>query len=959
MIIIFILLGLFIGAAIASIGGAILGGTLGLITGMLVQLKQRFAELSKKHSTLDEQFKALSRHYEKHQFNINQTVPLNTQSEQSPQDLHSEPIPQTEQQENTAKEKEASFDIFEDFEQESSAPIPLQSKQAATKISTKPATRVHFDNELNNNLNTATKQSNPQSRPKKNVAEPAIIGFVKKFFSEGNPIVKVASIVLFFGVAFLLKYAAEQNYIPIEWRLTCVALVAVGLLVWGIKLIKKNRQYGLVVQGLSIGVLYLTCYAASGLYSLLPLPIAFSLLLVIAILGAVLAIKQDSPSLAIIAIIGGFLAPILTSSGSNAYIKLFSYYAVLNVGILIISLFKSWRYLCWLGFIFTFVIGSLWGYKSYQPEYFSTTEPFLLFHFLLYLSIPILFLRKKYAPEKPIVQTSLVFALPTISFLLQLYLARDFINGDTFSALGWSICYFVASFVIYKLKNKSEAEGKNLLTSYIAIGVIFFSIYIFYLFEQDITSILWSLEAVGLTWLGLRQKEWLPKLAGLALIALSTFLYLENYSQYLIVKPFLNASFLSGLILTVSALTIGYFYHNAIAQKSDQEPSDFIQHNATLISSLLLVFFSFFIALLGFFELQSFDKPSILLNGFILFIALVASIYFFIANAINWKQLSNLSLAIIPLVALAAIALFVNDPYQNPLAHIGYISFPIAILSGYYFNKTSVKSSLIDNNFYQLFLSILILVTTFIVSWLLAVYAQKLSVNGHWYPIVFGIIPAVSFYLCHLKSLKLKTGDLDKIPFNIASKILLAYVALWLLITTFSILHPENLPFVSILNPLDISHMVIIFLIYKMITSEPDNYALQAIKSPPFRYILPAALFVCINMLVARSYHHYSETPFTMVDLMQAPNFLLTLTILWSLLAIVVMYLAKTKQSRTFWFTGAALLVAILLKLITFDMADSGTLARILSFLIVGTIMLAIGYFVPLPPEEEKEQVNP
>ncbi|MRX28048.1 DUF2339 domain-containing protein [Kangiella sp. HZ709] len=959
MIIIFILIGLFIGASIGYIPGAIFGSALGFITGMLIQLKQRYEELSKKHSTLDKQFKTLSQHYERHQFDINQTPPLNTQPEQIPQPLHSELPSKVTELESPTEEKEASFDISVDYDQGSPAPIPLKSQQVTPKTNS----TVHFENELNNNLGAASHQSDPNkqketapTKPSKQAEQPAVIGFVKRFFSEGNPIVKVASIVLFFGVAFLLKYAAEQNYFPIEWRLICVALVSVGLLIWGIKLTKKNRQYGLIIQGLSIGVLYLTSYAASGLYSLIPLPVTFTLLLIIAIVGALLAIKQDSPSLAIIAVFGGFLAPILTSSGSNAYIKLFSYYAVLNVGILIISLFKSWRYLCWLGFIFTFVIGSLWGYKSYQLEYFSTTEPFLLFHFILYLSIPILFLRKKYAPEKPIVQTSLVFALPTISFLLQLYLVRDFINGNTYSALGWSICYFIASFVIYNLKNKSEPEGKNLLTSYIAIGVIFFSIFVFYLFEQDITSILWSLEAVGLTWLGLRQKEWLPKLAGLVLIALSTVLYFENYSQYLVVNPFLNASFLSGLILTVSALTIGYFYHNVIVHKADGEQSDIIQQNAALISLLLLIFFSFFIALLGFFELQSINETAILLNGFTLFVAALSSIYFFSARAINWQQLSNVSLAIIPLVAVVSVALFVNDPYQNPLMHIGYISFPIAIFCGYYFCQVSVNLKLIDNNFYQLFLIMLIVATSFIISWVIAAFARHLSVNGDWYPIMFGLIPAACLYLCHLKSQKLTIDDVGRMPFNISSKILMAYVGLWLLVSTFSVIHPENLLFVSILNPLDISHIVIMTLIYKVITSAPDNNLVRSIKSPPIKYVLPAALFISINMLVARSYHHYTETPFTIIDLMQSPNFLLTLTIIWSLLAIVVMYFAKAKQSRTFWFTGAALLVAILLKLIMFDMADSGTLARILSFLIVGTIMLAIGYFVPLPPEKEREQ---
>ena len=47
-----------------------------------------------------------------------------------------------------------------------------------------------------------------------------------------------------------------------------------------------------------------------------------------------LALLQNSQALAVLAVSGGFLAPILTSTGSGNYVALFSYYAVINAGIL-------------------------------------------------------------------------------------------------------------------------------------------------------------------------------------------------------------------------------------------------------------------------------------------------------------------------------------------------------------------------------------------------------------------------------------------------------------------------------------------------------------------------------------------------------------------------------------------------------------------------------------------------
>ena len=180
--------------------------------------------------------------------------------------------------------------------------------------------------------------------------EDRALGFIKNYFTTGNVMVKVGAIVLFFGVAFLLKYAAEHTQVPVEFRLLGVALGGIALLVFGWRLRHARTHYGLILQGAGIGVLYLTIFAALRLYQLLPAGAAFFLLLGIVAFSAILTIKQDSRALAILGISGGFLAPILTSTGQGSHVMLFSYYAVLNAGILIIAWYKAWRPLNVLGF---------------------------------------------------------------------------------------------------------------------------------------------------------------------------------------------------------------------------------------------------------------------------------------------------------------------------------------------------------------------------------------------------------------------------------------------------------------------------------------------------------------------------------------------------------------------------------------------------------------------------------
>ena len=104
-------------------------------------------------------------------------------------------------------------------------------------------------------------------------------------------------------------------------------------------------------------------------------------MVLIAALSAALAVLQGSPAFALLAITGGFLAPILASSGNGDHVVLFSYYVVLNAAILVIAWFKAWRPLNLAGFVFTFVIATLWGVLHYRPEDFATTEPFLILFF--------------------------------------------------------------------------------------------------------------------------------------------------------------------------------------------------------------------------------------------------------------------------------------------------------------------------------------------------------------------------------------------------------------------------------------------------------------------------------------------------------------------------------------------------------------------------------------------------
>jgi uncharacterized membrane protein len=165
----------------------------------------------------------------------------------------------------------------------------------------------------------------------------------KAWVLGGNPVTRIGLIVLFCGVSFLLKYAAARNMLPIELRLAAVLAAGIALVVVGWRLRANNRTYALLLQGGGIGVVYLSLFAAAKLYHLLPLTLCLILMLALVGFSAALAILQNALPLAQFGTMGGFLAPVLMSTGSGSHVMLFSYYALLNAGVFAIAWFRAWR----------------------------------------------------------------------------------------------------------------------------------------------------------------------------------------------------------------------------------------------------------------------------------------------------------------------------------------------------------------------------------------------------------------------------------------------------------------------------------------------------------------------------------------------------------------------------------------------------------------------------------------
>src|SRR5882724_6440964 len=162
----------------------------------------------------------------------------------------------------------------------------------------------------------------------------------------------IGGLALFLGVAFFVKYSFEHNLIPPELRVAIGFVVGVGLLIGGLLL--KRKENAVTAQTLcatGILVLYTVTFACRSYYhfaffGLIP---TFLLMTLITAVAFLLAVRLNAIVVAILGLAGGFLTPVLLSTGQDRPLGLFVYIALLDIGLLAASQRQRWNALPILG----------------------------------------------------------------------------------------------------------------------------------------------------------------------------------------------------------------------------------------------------------------------------------------------------------------------------------------------------------------------------------------------------------------------------------------------------------------------------------------------------------------------------------------------------------------------------------------------------------------------------------
>jgi len=759
-----------------------------------------------------------------------------------------------------------------------------------------------------------------------------------------NLLVKLGVVVLFFGVAFLVKYAAQHGFFPLELRLTAAALGGCVLLAVGWRLRAKRPVYAQVIQGGGVGILYLTTFAAMRLYHLIPTVAGFAFLVTICLIACLLAILQDAQPLAVLGTAGGFLAPELASIGSGSHVILFGYYLLLNFGVIAIACFRAWRSLNLLGFACTFVVGAAWGNRFYQPEYFATVEPFLIIFFLCYTAVPILYTRRQPEERKDYLDATIVFGAPIIAFLLQAGLVRRFEYGLAWSALALGLFYLGLALILFR---KALLAIPLFAEAFLAFGTVFTTLAVPLAFDGRWTAAVWSVEGAGMVWAGVRQGRRLARGFGYLLLVGSGVAFLGEIGLPTGAWPVLNGFYCGCLLISLSALVSARFL---------ERHADGVELWETWIGNFLFAWGMAWWFVAGFHEIAGHMLPSWTNGAYLSFIALSCGACALLHHRLDWRLPDFSAIGLLPaMVAFSAWLLITGE--SHPAGQGCFLAWPLAFIVWYVILKTGEKRLPgLHAIFHAAPLWLMATLIAWETSWQIA---SRLVRMETWALTAWGVVPAL------LALILIRYGERLSWP---VARHLEAYLgwgsgpltlAGWLWILAVNLTQAGNpwpLPYLPFLNPIDAATLLILVTMAALYLKIPSVFPAftDELRQPVVRAAFGATIFIWLNAILLRTIHHWAGVEFTPVALFASQLVQTSIAIFWSLTALVIMTIATRRSLRTFWLAGAILLGMVVAKLFLVDLASHGTVARIVSFVAVGILLLVIGWFAPVPPRTGK-----
>jgi uncharacterized membrane protein len=335
------------------------------------------------------------------------------------------------------------------------------------------------------------------------------------------------------GVSYFLKYAFDNNWIGAAGRVTIGLLAGIAIVVWSERF--RSRGYHIFsfsLKAVGIGVLYLSLWAAFQVYNLIPSGVAFVAMLLVTASTAALAIAQHAEILAALALSGGFLTPVLLSTGKNREIELFLYLALLDAATLALVIFRPWRRLLVLSFVGTLALYMGWYASFYTRTQLRTTLGFATLFFAIFAIAPLLARSKSQEANVFATVPHFIAFVNAVVYFLQVYAMLEEVDktASSWFALALAAVYIFLSRQM-KTRERNASAVANLHFLHLALAIGFITVAIPIRLNAHWITIGWFVEAAVLLWVADRVKsDFLNAFAvGALVLGVARLLFIDDF----------------------------------------------------------------------------------------------------------------------------------------------------------------------------------------------------------------------------------------------------------------------------------------------------------------------------------------------------------------------------------------------------------------------------------------------
>ncbi len=817
-------------------------------------------------------------------------------------------------------------------------------------------------------------------KPPSNTVIDQAFDAAKNWLMGGNTIVRVGLVILFIGLSFLARYAAAAGLLPVELRMAVIGAFGIALLAIGFKKRIDKPGFALGLQGAGVAVMYLTVFAAFKLYDMLPALLAFGLMIIVCALSCVLALLQNSRALAIAAFGGGFAVPILLSTGQGSHVGLFSYYTLLNLAIMFIAYKKSWRFLNVMGFVATFGVALAWGALKFVPEQYASAQPFLIGFLLIYVITAVLYARNTPTQLGNAVDSTLVFGTPLIAFGLQVGLTKQFELGTAFSALGFAALYLGLATV---LTRRAADTYRLLIECFIAIGVGFATLAVPLALDAKWTSAVWALEGAGAFWVGMRQARWMPRAFGLLLQGIAAIAFITGVGHNISAWPLINPAFMGALLIALPALLISWWLRQDLPHSGSSWAKNYATVEKQLANPMFVYGFVWWCVALALEIYRSAPATGVAMSYLPVFTDSTSQLLTMLAIMLSARVSQKLGLAKswgvatwpsrVTLGVLVVTLLLQLSVGARVLHMPAWLIWPAALALHYWMLRINDKPSSSGASTSQQTLNYGVhvgsvwLITALLADCLWFWIGKGDLWNTSWASVVL-LISGIGVLLF----LALWAGRVNqrnslvhfKWPLNPHAAAYYWHAALPLVAMVFvgalvmavsSSGRTDPLPYIPLLNPTDLTLALalgaMVFWQRALTGAAPLPGGTISLSYAQKWVALGGLAFVAINTVWLRVAHHFFGVTWDAGALFGSFVVQTGYAILWTVLALSLMMIAGRRKQRTLWLVGASLLGVVVVKLLLIDLSNAGGAERIIAFIVVGVLMLVVGYFAPLPPK--------